>query len=230
MSRGKSNSYSSETGTPKAAVERLSLYLRELEALLESGQKTISSHQLGQALKITDAQVRKDLAYFGQFGYPGIGYRVEELRESLRAVLGTDKVWPTALVGAGNLGRALLGYRGFAGRGFQVTAVFDGDAEMVGKKVLGHEIHPMEDLSRIADEKGLVLAILAVPAAAAEEVASKVVQAGIVGILNFAPTQLKVPDEVSVISVDMALRLEQLAFQVNQRRGHVASPSESKDE
>lgn len=219
MSKGKDPaSGPSESGTPRAAVGRVSLYLRQLETLLRAGQQTISSNQLGEALRITDAQVRKDLAYFGQFGYPGIGYRVAELRDSLKAILGTDRTWQVALIGAGNLGRALLGYRGFVERGFQIAAVFDSDASLVGKLIQGQEIYSLDRLGELIQAKGLQMAVLAVPATAAEQVIDRVVAAGIVGILNFAPVQLKVPPEVNVVSVDLGLQFEQLAFQVSQAR------------
>lgn len=217
MSKGKDNANPSETGTPKAAVGRLSLYLRQLEVSFQEGKETISSNQLGKALAVTDAQVRKDLAYFGQFGYPGIGYRVAELRDALRSVLGTDKIWRVALVGMGNLGRALLGHKGFSERGFLIEAIFDADARLIGQTMAGMAIQPIENIAEAAAEKDLKLAVLTVPAEAAQKVAERIVSAGIVGILNFAPVALKVPPEVSVISVDLGLQLEQLVFQVTQR-------------
>lgn len=202
---------------PKATVGRLSLYLRQLEALLRAGRDTVSSNELGQSLEITDAQVRKDLTYFGQFGYPGIGYRVVELREALRGVLGTNRTWSVALVGVGNLGRALLGYRGFRDRGFDIAAVFDRSPALVGQQIGGLTVHDVGDLPEVARRLNLELAVLAVPAEAAVEAAEAVRQAGIVGILNFAPVPLKVPEVVSVVSVDLGLQLEQLAYQVTQR-------------
>lgn len=203
---------------PRAAVGRLSLYLRQLEVLHRNGQETVSSSQLGQQLEITDAQVRKDLAYFGQFGYPGIGYRVSELRNALRAVLGTDRTWNVALVGTGNLGRALLGYGGFQDRGFVFSALFDRDPALIGTQIHGLTVRPLDELPRIAKEKELQVVVLAVPATAAESVAEVILAAGISGILNFAPVRLKVPEEVSVVSVDLGLQLEQLAFKVTQRQ------------
>src|SRR5947207_14457776 len=122
---------------PDPAVRRLSLYLRQLEAFKRQERRTISSKQLGESLGLTDAQVRKDLAYFGQFGHPGIGYRVDDLIGQVRKILGTDKTWNVLLVGAGNLGRALLAYKGFDKKGFHLVAVFDADAALVGRKV-GH--------------------------------------------------------------------------------------------
>lgn len=216
MSKGKENP-AGDLGTPKAAVGRLSLYLRQLEAGIDKGQETISSHQLGKALAVTDAQVRKDLAYFGQFGYPGIGYRVVELRDALKAVLGTDKTWHLALIGVGNLGRALVGHRGFSARGFSIDALFDSDPRIVGQKFAGMRVYPMAKLAQVSAQKHIKMALLTVPADFAQDVADKIVAAGIVGILNFAPVQLTVPQEVSVVSVDLGLQLEQLAFQVRQR-------------
>src|SRR5271170_6958055 len=119
---------------PNPAVRRLSLYLRQLESFKRKDRRTISSKQLGESLHLTDAQVRKDLAYFGQFGHPGIGYRVDDLIAQVRHILGTDKVWSVILVGAGNLGRALMAYKGFDIKGFHVAAVFDNDASKVGKR------------------------------------------------------------------------------------------------
>src|SRR5205814_2403633 len=122
---------------PKAVVGRVSLYLRQLETFQRQGHTTVSSSQLGAALGINNAQVRKDLAFFGQFGYPGIGYRIEELIDTLRRILGIDRIWPTAMIGLGNLGRALVKYRGFRGRGFQIVALFDNDPKKVGQSIAG---------------------------------------------------------------------------------------------
>ena len=132
MSEKKSNDGIS---VPQAVVSRLSLYLRELQQLLRNGSVTTSSTQLGRVLGFTDAQVRKDLAYFGQFGYPGLGYRCEELVGEIKSILGTDRHWPVGIVGIGNLGRALLGYRGFRQQGFAVAAAFDSDVSKVGQSI-----------------------------------------------------------------------------------------------
>src|SRR5262245_61586471 len=199
---------------PKAVISRLSLYLRELQRWVRSGQETISSTQLGQTLGVSDSQVRKDLAYFGQFGYPGRGYRCEELISRIRRILGTDQVWPVAVIGLGNLGRALLGYRGFAQQGFQIVAGFDIDPKKVDRSIENVSIHPMPDLARITRERSIRLAILAVPAAAAQEVAEQIVAAGMEGVLNFAPVSLSLPPTVNVVSVDLAVELEQLSFAV----------------
>lgn len=216
---------SSERGTPSKgdtvpapAVRRLSLYLRELESFLRYDRRTISSKQLGEALNLTDAQVRKDLAYFGQFGHPGIGYRVEELVTRIRCILGTDRTWNVLLVGAGNLGNALLSYRGFTKKGFQIVAVFDSDPAKVGRRIGAAprlEIYPMERVEQVITESNVQLGVISVPADYAQAVADTLVKAGIKGILNFAPTSLNVPESVPVASVDLAVHLEQLAFRVS---------------
>ena len=199
---------------PKVVVSRLSLYLRELQQVLRDGQETISSTQLGTLLRFTDAQVRKDLATFGQFGYPGVGYRCEELIEAIKSILGTNQSWPVALVGAGNLGRALLGYRGFGQQGFELVAAFDVDPDKTGGNVEGIPIYAIEDISEIAQQRGIKMVLLAVPAESAQTVADQVVAAGIDGILNFAPITLSLPENVSCVGVDLAIELEQLAFAV----------------
>lgn len=199
---------------PKAVVSRMSLYLRELQHLIRDEKKTISSRKLGRLLGLTDAQVRKDLAYFGQFGYPGIGYRCEELVEEIRRILGTDRIWPAAMIGVGNLGQALLGYRGFQSQGFEVLAAFDTDQKIVGTVICGLKVHHLKDLKKIVGEKAIQLAILAVPAEAATSVVEAIVDSGIHGVLNFAPVTLNLPKSVSVVGVDLAMELEQLAFAV----------------
>jgi redox-sensing transcriptional repressor len=199
---------------PNPAVRRLSLYLRQLEAFNRSGRRTISSKQLGESLRLTDAQVRKDLAYFGQFGHPGIGYRVEDLIQQLRKILGTDRTWNVLLVGAGNIGRALSSYRGFSAKGFEVVAVFDNDPAKIGRKLGTFTVRPLAELAAAAQEYDAKLAILAVPADNAQDVADQLVQAGIRGLMNFAPVSLSVPRGVAVNTVDVAVQLEQLAFQV----------------
>lgn len=216
---GKLSKSNSDSGVPKAVVSRLSLYLRELQVLVRDDHKTISSTKLGRLLGLTDAQVRKDFAYFGQFGYPGIGYRCEELIDEIRRILGTDRIWPAAMVGCGNLGQALLGYRGFQGQGFSVQAAFDIDPQIVGSRFCGLQVHHMDSLPEVVSEKGIQLAILAVPADAAADVAAILVESGVSGVLNFAPVTLNLPKSVSVVGVDLAMELEQLAFAVVKKGG-----------
>jgi redox-sensing transcriptional repressor len=210
----KADDASGELQVPKAVVSRLSLYLRELQHLIRDGHETTSSTQLGRVLGFTDAQVRKDLAYFGQFGYPGIGYRCTELIDAIKGILGTKQPWPLAIVGLGNLGRALMGYRGFSQQGFEIVAAFDTDPAKIGKSVEGIEIIDLDRVQQIAKERRIRMAVIAVPAIAAQKVADALVAAGIEGILNFAPVTLNLPKQVQTIGVDLAIELEQLAFAV----------------
>ena len=200
---------------PSPAVRRLSLYLRQLEAFKRKDRRTISSKQLGESLGLTDAQVRKDFAYFGQFGHPGIGYRVDDLIAQVKRILGTDKTWNVLLIGAGNLGRALLAYKGFDQKGFRLVAVFDMDASKVGRKQAAFVIQPMSELEATVKRENIKLAMLAVPADAAQDVADQLVAAGVRGLLNFAPVSLTVPQDVALNAVDLAVQLEQLSFQVS---------------
>jgi redox-sensing transcriptional repressor len=214
LSASSRNHAGSEPRLSKASVGRFSLYLRHLEVLLRDGVQKVSSGQLGPALGITDAQVRKDLAWLGSLGHPGIGYVTEELIGAIRRLLGVDRPWLVALVGVGNLGRALLGYRGFEQRGFRIAALFDLDPEKVGTRLEGLPIHPAEAIPRVVAATGAELGLLAVPWEAAQQVADALVSAGIRGLLNFAPVMLRVPPEVRLVSVDLTVQLEQLAFLV----------------
>src|SRR5256885_15430049 len=200
---------------PNPAVRRLSLYLRQLEAFRRKDRKTISSKQLGESLNLTDAQVRKDLAYFGQFGHPGNGYRVDELIIKVKQILGTDKIWNVLLVGAGNLGRALLAYKGFDAKGFRIAAVFDIDPAKVGKRQGSFVIQSPTELADTIRKQAIRLAIIAVPADNAQDVADQLVDAGIRGLLNFGPVSLSVPSVVALNAVDLAVQLEQISFQVS---------------
>lgn len=197
---------------PAAVVSRLSLYLRELQHLERDGRATISSTQLGGLLGLSDAQVRKDLAYFGQFGYPGVGYRCDELIAAIRRILGTTQGWPVALLGVGNLGRALLGYRGFARQGFQIVAAFDSDPKKYGQEIEGVKIRPIDTLAEERRALGFRLAILAVPAPHAQQVAESAVAAGVDGLLNFAPVTLSLPTTIRQVGVDLAMEMERLTF------------------
>jgi len=203
-----------EGQVPKAVVSRLSLYLRELQHVLRDGHETTSSTQLGARLGFTDAQVRKDLAYFGQFGYPGIGYRCEELILAIRRILGTDHDWPVAIVGTGNLGRALLGYKGFGNQGFRIAAAFDIDHAKVGERIEDIPVYQMDELDNVVRANRIRLGMIAVPASAAQIVADLLADAGIEGIVNFAPVTITIPKRVRMIGVDLAIELEQLAFAV----------------
>jgi redox-sensing transcriptional repressor len=200
---------------PNPAVRRLSLYLRQLESFKRKDRRTISSRQLGESLNLTDAQVRKDLAYFGQFGHPGIGYRVDDLIKQVKHILGTDRTWNVLLVGAGNLGRALMAYRGFDAKGFKLVAVFDSDPTKAGTRQGEFDVRPLSDLTKTVEQQKIQLGIMAVPPDAAQEVADQLVEAGVRGLLNFAPVSIHVPPDVALNAVDLAVQLEQLSFQVN---------------
>jgi redox-sensing transcriptional repressor len=206
---------------PEPAIRRLSLYLRQLEHYIGSNRKTISSKQLGKDLALTDAQVRKDLAYFGQFGHPGIGYRIDELIIRVRQILGTDKTWNVALVGAGNLGRALASYRGFDKKGFRLAAVFDCDQSKVGKMAGQYSdliVQPLSELKSTVKTLSIRLGMLTVPGEAAQKVVDQLLAAGVRGILNFAPIQIQTPDDTAAVSVDLATHLEQLSFRIENRQ------------
>ncbi len=200
---------------PPPYVRRLSLYLRQLEHLAETGQSRINSKQLGDLLGLTDGQVRKDLAHFGQFGHPGIGYRVAELSRQIRHILGIDRPWNVILIGAGNLGKALASHKGFEGRNMHLLAVLDTDKTRVGEEIAGLKIEAMGELASVVKRTSAQLAIVAVPASAAQAVADALVAAGVRSILNFAPRLLTVSRGVLVNNVDLAQQLEQLAFQTH---------------
>jgi redox-sensing transcriptional repressor len=191
--------------------------LRELQHLLEDGTQTTNSNQLGERLGFSDAQVRKDLAHFGHFGHPGVGYRCDELVSEIRRILGTDRKWAVGLVGVGNLGRALLGYRGFEPQGFSLVAAFDADRQKVGAIVEGIEILAIDRLPTVVAEQRIDLGMVAVPAAHAQAAADMLVAAGVKGIVNFAPMTLVLPEQVSQVGVDLARELEQVAFAVASR-------------
>ena len=200
---------------PDPTVRRLSLYLRQLESFQRSERITTSSRQLADSLGLTDAQVRKDLTYFGTFGQPGVGYNIAELVGRIRRILGTDREWNVVLVGAGNLGSALLSYGGFAARGMKIVAVFDTDPAKLGKPIAGRTVQSLEALAESIHTNDARLGIIAVPADSAQEVADQLIPAGVRGILNFSPANLSVPSTVALQTVDLALQLEQLTFQVS---------------
>jgi redox-sensing transcriptional repressor len=202
----------------RASAARLSLYLRCLEGWRRDGRPTASSRAFAEALGVGAAQVRKDLAHLGGVGRRGVGYRVADLAAAIRMALGIDREWPAVLVGAGNLGRALLRYRGFPERGFRIAGLFDADARKVGQRIESLEVLPMTDLGRRARTLGAELGIVAVPWESAQEVGEALTAAGVRGILNFAPAVLRLPGGTSVVNVDLTIQLEQLAFQVQAGR------------
>ncbi|PYM06483.1 MAG: redox-sensing transcriptional repressor Rex [Candidatus Rokuibacteriota bacterium] len=201
---------------PEMTIRRLSLYTRCLVQLEEDGKKTISSLALAERFNLNSAQVRKDLAYFGEFGVRGIGYYVSGLKAELQKILNLDREWQVALVGYGNLGSALFRYKGFARQGFRISAIFDGDPAKAGRTVDGVTILPMMDLAREVKARSLQIAIVAVPAESAQAVTDRLVAAGIKGILNFAPSRIKVGKDVRLKNVDLSIELETLSFYLAQ--------------
>ncbi|MEP4079373.1 redox-sensing transcriptional repressor Rex [Haloferula sp.] len=197
---------------PKKAIYRLSIYNRCLQRLVENEQKTVSSSALAKAAGVKPSQLRKDLAYFGQFGTRGLGYPVETLATMIRDALGRERLQPVVLVGAGNLGSALLRYQGFQKEGFEVVAAFDVDPEGVKARGIGVPVYSEKELEKRIGEDQVKLAILCVPGNIAQSLANRLTEAGVQGILNFSPVVLEVPADVMVNNVDLALELEHLSF------------------
>ena len=195
---------------PEMTIRRLSVYTRCLLQLEEDGVKTVSSQELADRFNLNSAQVRKDLAYFGEFGVRGIGYYVSGLKAELQRILGLDREWPVALVGLGNLGSALFHYRGFARQGFRIAAIFDEDPTKAAPEAA--PVFAGRDLAREVKARGIQIAIVAVPIEAAQSVADQLVAAGIKAILNFAPARIKVPRDVRLKNVDLSIELETLSF------------------
>jgi redox-sensing transcriptional repressor len=194
------------------AIGRLSVYLRFLTVLSDAGVRTVSSGELASQCGGTAAQVRKDLSLFGTFGKRGLGYSVCDLEGRIRSILGLESRWPVALVGAGRIGAALFGYETFRQQGFTIEAVFDADPAKVGTVWNGVEVQSEAKLEEVLRTGRIRLAVVAVPAAAAQKVVDRLVRAGVRGILNFAPVALDVPESVVVKSVDMAVEMERLSY------------------
>ena len=193
-------------------VRRLSVYTRCLQQLEEDGVKTVSSQELAERFNLNSAQVRKDLAYFGEFGVRGIGYYVAGLKAELQKILGLDREWSVALVGFGNLGSALFHYKGFSRQGFRIAAIFDADPAKIGRDVGGAPVLSSADLAREVKARGIQIAIVAVPPEAAQAVTDQLAEAGIKAILNFAPSRLRAPRDTRLKHVDLSIELETLSF------------------
>jgi redox-sensing transcriptional repressor len=196
----------------ESTVRRLSLYYRSLSGFEREGYKTVSSKDLAEEGKLTPAQVRKDLSFFGNFGTRGLGYPVKELKEKIARILGLNCTWNVALVGVGNVGSALVSYKEFPKQGFNIKLLFDNDQRKINKSHKGIQVFAVKDLASKLKEHKIDMVILAVPASAAQSVTDDVVSAGVKSILNFAPTHIKVPDDVTLRSVNMAMELEHLSF------------------
>ncbi len=197
---------------PEATVARLPLYYRALLDTADQHVATVSSERLAELAGVNAAKVRKDLSYLGSYGTRGVGYDVEFLLHQISRELGLTQDWPVVIVGVGNLGHALANYRGFGARGFQVEGLVDADPKKVGTKVGNLVVEALDDLPRIVEERKIAIGIVATPASAAQEVADRLVQAGVSSILNFAPTVVTVPTEVSLRKVDLAIELQILSF------------------
>ncbi|HHU85236.1 MAG: redox-sensing transcriptional repressor Rex [Pelotomaculaceae bacterium] len=203
---------------PEATIIRLSVYSRYLEQLDRKGVVTISSVEIADGVGVSPAQVRKDLAYFGEFGTRGVGYNVRDLMHYTSKILGLNEPWPLVLVGAGNLGFALSTYKGFNNRGFSVVGIFDNDLTKIGKKIVDMEVSPPEKMPEIIARHKVKIGIIAVPAKAAQEVADLMIKNGLVAILNFAPVSLNVPEHIELRNVDLSVNLEILTFNLGMRQ------------
>jgi redox-sensing transcriptional repressor len=210
-----------ERSIPEATVGRLPLYLRALVEIAETGTSTISSENLAEAAGVNSAKVRKDLSYLGSYGTRGVGYDVPYLIHQVRRELGLTQDWPVLIAGAGNLGQALSKYKGFAARGFRVAALVDVLPGKVGERLGGIGVEHIDALNEIVSRERVAIGVICTPAAAAQEVADRMVAAGIRSILNFAPAVIAVPDSVSVRKVDLSIELQILAY-YEQRKAALA--------
>ena len=200
------------SGIPDIVIGRLPVYLRALTHLAESGSTNTSSHELGRRLGISSAQIRKDLSHFGEFGKQGTGYNISYLVSQLREILHLDREWRVAIVGAGFLGHALAHYQGFQHRGFRMSWVFDMNEEVVGEEMGDLKVQHIDELEETAKRDNIQMAIIAVPAAAAQDVADRLVEAGVSSILNYAPINLTVPKEVQVQYSDPVTQMQHMAY------------------
>ncbi len=197
---------------PDIIVGRLPVYLRALQRMSEKGMKTTSSQELGDNVGISAAQIRKDISQFGEFGKQGTGYSIPFLMDKLRSILKVDRIWDVALVGAGDMGHALANYQGFANRGFNIVMIFDNDPEKIGEKIDEYIVEDSSGMIEKIRSAGIRMAMVTVPAASAQEVTEKLVQAGVKCILNYAPIHLVVPDGVRVQHIDPAIHLQRMTF------------------
>jgi redox-sensing transcriptional repressor len=200
---------------PSSVERRLFLYYRTL--LEFNGFNMISSEGLSELSGFTAAQIRKDLTYFGQFGTPGRGYNVDQLKEKLLSILGIDREWNVALIGLGNLGRALLSYEGFQKHGFKISAVFDNNPDKIGLKYKNVLINDISELENVIQLKKIKIAVIAVPVNAAQSVVNKLIVSGVEAILNFVPCRIKVPDNIKLLNLDMAIELGRLSYYMTHR-------------
>lgn len=202
---------------PEATIMRLSVYSRYLTEIDRKGIVTISSGDIAEGVGVSPAQVRKDLAYFGEFGIRGVGYNVKDLHRNILKILGLSNEWSVSLVGLGNLGLALSTYRGFKERGFIITSIFDNDPHKIGMVINGVEVLPLEKLEEVVAQRKTQIGAITVPSSSAQVIADKLVKSGIKAILNFAPVVLNVPPEVELRNVDLSVNLEVLTFNLGSK-------------
>jgi redox-sensing transcriptional repressor len=207
---------SARRGIPDATVARLPEYLRALTGFAGRGITSVSSEELAAAAGVRSAKLRKDLSHLGSYGVRGVGYEVDHLAYQISRELGLTQDWPVAIIGMGNLGHALAAYSGFATRGFRVVALLDQDSHLLGQKIAGITVQPMDALTSLA-EQGLAIGVIATPAASAQDVCDQLVAVGVRSILNFAPCVLVVPEDVDVRKVDLSTELQILAFHEQRR-------------
>lgn len=201
---------------PKATIERLPLYYRALDKMLTFEEaEVVSSKELGGKLGIPSTQVRKDLSYYGEFGRRGVGYNVSELKKSVGQILGVDRIWPAVLVGAGNLGRALVNYKSFSMMGFEIAHVFDNDLSKIGNMINEREVKSIKKMEELVEEDNIKLGVVAVPTDIAQEITDRMVKVGIKAIWNFAPTRLDVPEDVEVRNEDLAVGIVSLIYNLS---------------
>src|SRR4030042_695415 len=197
---------------PEGTISRLFIYLREVTSIVNMNIRTVSAAELGDRTNLSDAQVRKDLGYFGQFGVSGSGYDTQELKAALEKILGKGKTWNVSVVGVGHLGSALLAYSGFKEHGLNLVAAFDSESKKIGKNVGGATIQPIEEMPKAIRDKKVSIGIITVPAESAQEVADRLITSGVECILNFAPASLNVPENIKIKDVDLSRELETLSY------------------
>lgn len=205
----------------KATIDRLPLYFRTLRLSQEEGIDIISSEELGKRLGITPEQIRKDLASFGQFGKKGVGYFVNELKRNVGEILGLDNHWNVAVIGIGHLGAALANYQNFVSLGFNMVALFDTDPAIIGQTINHIKVDNIAELEKVIQEKNIHIGIIAVPAAFAQGVADKLVEAGVKGIWNFAPIKMKVPESMHIVNEDLSVGLSRLSYHLTRNKSEV---------
>jgi redox-sensing transcriptional repressor len=197
---------------PDIVIGRLPIYLRALNRMIQEKKEYTSSHELGERLGISSAQIRKDLSHFGEFGKQGTGYNIAYLCDQIKHILRVDREWPMAVVGVGDLGHAIAHYRGFTARGFRVTCLFDADSDKIGEQVAGMAVQPISELASEIQRQQIQIAMLATPADQAQTVANQLIQAGVRAILNYAPISLAVPPYVHVQYIDPVAHLQHMTF------------------